>query len=89
MKPFAIILIFLCVAALAGIGYLYMTAELSVTGLGCVASDALDQQEAFQSLMSAVASDTFTGTVFSRPEEQDPSRGGAQGQQPMEYCSRL
>ena len=73
MKPFAIILILLCFAALAGTGYLFMTAELTVTGTGCVAADALDLQETFQALREGVASGTFTGTLFHAPDSEDPA----------------
>ena len=64
MKPFAILLMILCLAALVGVGYLYMSTDLAVAATGCVATDALDQPEYFQSLISSVANSTFTGTLF-------------------------
>ena len=68
MKPVAIFLIILCVAALAGVGFLFATANLTVTGTGCVATDGADQAETFALLKNQVATDTFTGTPF-RTEE--------------------
>ena len=73
MKPFAIFLILLCIAALAGVGYLYMTANLFISGTGCIASDALDLQDTFLALKDAVADETFTGTVFSSSDPGDAS----------------
>ena len=74
MKPFAILLIILCIAALVGVGYLFVSANLSVTGIGCVATDALDASETFQSMIGAVAADTFAGTVFTAPDAADPAQ---------------
>ncbi len=85
MKPFAIILIVLCVAALVGVGYLYMTANVSVTGTGCTATDALDMGDTFAGVKAAVAGETFTGTLF----QTAPEIGEAEAYQFYTYTVRL
>lgn len=61
MKPFAIILIVLVIAALVGVGYLYVTSTLEVTFTSCVATDPLTREDYFASLKSSVDSGTFVG----------------------------
>ena len=72
MKPLAIILIILCVAALAGVGWLWFSATLTVSGTGCVATDALDQPDTFRALVSSVAEQTFAGTLFGAAGQEQP-----------------
>ena len=52
MKPLAIILIILVLAALVGVGYLYFTSNLTVTFSSVVATDPVDQAEAFDQLVA-------------------------------------
>ncbi len=84
MKPLAIILILLCIVAVAGTGYLFMTANLRISGTGCVAADALDWQDTFRVLKEGVDSGTFTGTLFHGIDTEDPS-----GYQFYTYIIRL
>lgn len=65
MKVWAIILIFLCIAALAGVGYLYLTAGITVDAIGCVASDAGTLTDYFAQLSDQVNSGSFVGTLFN------------------------
>ena len=72
MKPLAIILVILCVAALAGVGWLWFSAELTVSGTDCLAADAMDQADAFRGLISSVADGSFTGTLFGAAGREQP-----------------
>lgn len=65
MRVVAVLLMVLCLAAVILSGYLYLTANIEVTGVSCVARDAADQRDLFQSLKSAVSSGSFTGTPFN------------------------
>ena len=73
MKPVAIVLILLCIAALAGTGYLYMTAGVTVEGYGCIAYEAGQLPEVFETLAAQYADDSFTGTPFDRSVPREPS----------------
>ena len=64
MKPAAIILLVLCLACLAGLGYLYMTANVTVECIRCTAYAAEDQEAVFQELKRQLLAQTFTGTPF-------------------------
>ena len=65
MRVTAVLLLVLCLAAVFLTGCLYFTANIEVTGITCIARDALDQQDLFRSLKSAVSSGSFTGTPFN------------------------
>ncbi len=65
MKPLAIILIILVLAAFVGVGYLYFTSNLTVAFSSVVATDPVDQTEAFSQIKAAVENETFVGTRFS------------------------
>ena len=65
MKPLAIILIILVLAALVGVGYLYFTSNLTVTFSSVVATDPVDQAEAFDQVRTSVENETFIGTKYS------------------------
>ena len=84
MKPFAVILIILVLAAVCGVGYLYLNAGLDVRFVSCVATDTVTQAETFDALKSAIASDTFVGTRFSQDEP-----GSADQYQFLTYTVRL
>lgn len=64
MKAVAIILVIVCLAAFAGVGYLYMSANLVVEACGVVAADAVDQPDYFASLQAGLQNGTFMGTRF-------------------------
>ncbi len=73
MKAAGIILIVLCIAALGFTGYLYLTANVTVTGTGCTAADAADMADTFGALKAAIASEAFVGTLYqAKPELGDP-----------------
>ncbi len=65
MKPLAVFLVILVIAALAGIGWLYFNSNLTVTFSACVATDPLTQESVFSELKSSVEADSFVGTRFS------------------------
>ena len=65
MKPFAIILIILVLAAVVGVGWLYFNANLTVTYDSCIATDGVTQADYFDQLKKQVASGSFIGTVYS------------------------
>ena len=74
MKPFAIILVILVLAAVCGIGYIYLTAKLDVHFISCVATDTVAQLDTFNLLKSKLASSSFTGTRFSNEELGSPDQ---------------
>ena len=61
MKPFAIILIILVLAAVVGIGWLYFSANLTVTFDTCIATDGVTQVDYFDQLKKQVSAGTFIG----------------------------
>ena len=65
MKPFAVILIVLVLAAVCAVGYLYLNANLDVRFVSCIATDGIDQLETFNALKKKVENSTFVGTRFS------------------------
>ncbi len=73
MKPAAILLILLCIACLAGAGWLYLTAGVTVEGYGCIAYEAGQLPEVFDTLKAQYAADAFTGTAFDRTVPGDPA----------------
>ena len=72
MKPAAILVLILCLAAVGGLVFLYLQSTVTVTALECVAVDAVNQLEAFEALRAQLASDTFTGTPFTRDLPEKP-----------------
>ena len=65
MKPLAIILVILVLAALVGVGYLYFSANLEVSFSQVVATDPLTQSDYFTSLRSSLDAGTFVGTQYN------------------------
>ena len=84
MKPVAIILIVLVLAAVCAVGYLYLNAGLDVRFVSCIATDGVSEAETFDSLKSAIARSTFTGTRFTADEP-----GTADRYQFLTYTVRL
>lgn len=74
MRAVAVILVILCLAAFAGIAYLYISSGVLVTGTGCIAADAVHQQEYFDSLKTSLRNETFSGTVFSAEDIGNPDQ---------------
>ena len=72
MKPLAIFLVILVIAAFAGVGYLYFSANLEVSFVECVATDPLTQADYFSSLKTSLETGTFVGTRYSVPDLPDP-----------------
>ena len=64
MKPLAIILVLLVLAALVGVGYLYFTGNVEVTFSEVIATDPLTQSEYFNTLKSSLEKGTFVGTRY-------------------------
>ena len=64
MKPLAIILVLLVIAALVGVGYLYFTGNVEVTFSEVIATDPLTQSEYFNTLKSSLEKGTFVGTRY-------------------------
>ena len=71
-KPAAIIVIILCIAALAGTGYLYFTSNVEVSFTGCIATDALDQRETCSQLTGDLKDGVLTGTPFTQNVDSSP-----------------
>ena len=65
MKPLGIILIILVLAAVVGVGYLYLNANLDIRFEACIATDGMTQLDYFNTLKSKVASSAFVGTRFT------------------------
>ena len=65
MKPLAIILVLLVIAALVGMGWFYFNSNLEVTFSACVATDPVTQPDVFNQLKSSVENETFVGTLYS------------------------
>ena len=74
----------LCLAALAGVGWLYFSADLTVEEVSCVAYAAQDQPAVFQALKDQLASGSFTGTPFDAS-----GLGAPEDYQFLEYTLRL
>ena len=68
MKAAGIILIVLLLAAVAGLGLLYLTSGFDVTYSECIVTDAVTQADYFAQIKKQVANDTFIGTRFSKAE---------------------
>lgn len=65
MKPLAIFLVILVIAALAGVGYLYFTSNVVVSFVSVTATDPASQLDTFSQIKSAVENETFVGTRYS------------------------
>ena len=72
MKPLAIILVLLVVAALVGVGYLWFSSSLEVSFTSVVATDPSVQTDAFSQVKKALENETFVGTRYSNAELGGP-----------------
>lgn len=64
MKIIAILMVIVLVAAIGGVGYLYMTANVAVTAVGMTATEASVQQATFDKLKTDVEQNSLVGTLF-------------------------
>lgn len=68
MRVAAILLVIVCLVVAGFTGYLYLTAQVTVTDIECIAADAADQEETFDLLKAQTEAGIFTGTPFDTGE---------------------
>ena len=85
MKAIAILMVIALVVAVCGVGYLYMTANVSVVAVGMTATEATVQQATFDKLKTDLAQNSLIGTLF----QNDTELGEAQAYQFYTYPVRL
>ena len=74
LKIAAIASVSLLVVMVLLVGYLFLTAEVRVTGVEVVGVSAAQDPAAFEALKNAVVEETFQGTLYQKPLEwKDPS----------------
>ena len=74
LKIAAIASVSLLVVMVLLVGYLFLTAEVRVTGVEVVGVSAAQDPAAFDALKNAVEEETFQGTLYQKPLEwKDPS----------------
>lgn len=73
MKPIAIILVIVCLAAFTGIAYMYMNAVIEVTDVKTVIFEAGTQQALFDELKTQTDEKRLIGTMFAddMPQKSD------------------
>jgi len=85
VKVVAILMVIVLVASIGGVGYLFLTANVSVTAVGVVATEAEAQLRTFEELREDLAQDSLTGTRYrSHVDLTDPA-----GYQFYTYTVRL
>lgn len=85
MKVVAILMVIVLMVSIGGIGYLFLTANVSVTAVGVVATEAAAQQRTFEELREDLAQDSLVGTRYRNDADlTDPS-----GYQFYTYTVRL
>ena len=65
MKYVAIITVLMLIACLVGVGYLYLTANVTVEAIGVVAVEASTQPDLFAQLAAQVEEQSVQGTAFT------------------------
>lgn len=65
MKYVAVLMVVLLLASVVGVGYLYMTANVTVDGIGVIAVEASTQPDLFASLQEQVAEGRVIGTAYT------------------------
>ncbi len=85
MKAIAILMVIALVVAVCGVGYLYMTANVSVVAVGMTATEATVQQATFDKLKTDLTQNSLIGTLF----QNDTELGEAQAYQFYTYTVRL
>lgn len=84
MRPIAIVLLVVCLGLIGLTGYLYFTANVIITDIECIATDAADQKETFDWLKTQTEEGTFVGTPFHTEE-----MGEAGEYQFLTYTARI
>lgn len=84
MKYVAILTVLVLIASLIGVGYLYLTANVTVEAIGVVAVEASTQPELFEQLRQQVESQSVVGTAYT-----NQPLGDASGYQFYTYTIRL
>lgn len=84
MKYVAILLVVVLIASAAGVGWLYMNANVVVEATGVMAVDAATQPELFARLRNQVETGRVNGTLF-----QSGTLGSAEQYQFYTYTVRL
>ena len=72
MKPLAIFLVLLVLAAIVGVGWFFFNSNLTVTCSDCVATDPLTQEDYFNELKAGLEAETFVGTRYSKAPLSGP-----------------
>ena len=85
MKYFAILTVLILIAALAGVGYMYMTANIYVEATGVTALEAANQPVLFGELRQQLRLGAVTGTPFVQAQELTD----AQNYQFLTYTVRI
>ena len=74
LKIAAIASVSLLLVMVLMVGYLFLTAEVRVTGVEVVGVSAAQDPAAFETLKNSVVEETFQGTLYQKPLEwEDPS----------------
>lgn len=84
MKYAAIFTVLVLIACLIGVGYLYLTANVTVEAIGVVAVEAATQPDLFRQLAAQVESQSVQGTAFT-----STPLSGAESYQFYTYTIRL
>lgn len=84
MKVVAILSVLVLIASLFGVGYLYLTANVTVEAIGVVAVEASTQPELFAQLKQQVESQQVLGTAYTTQP-----LGDAESYQFLTYTVRL
>lgn len=74
MKAIAILMVIALVVAVCGVGYLYMTANVSVVAVGMTATEATVQQATFDKLKTDLAQNSLIGTSFQNVQNWERRR---------------
>lgn len=69
MKYFAIFTVLVLIAALVGVGYLYMSANIYVEAVGMVSAEAAAQPELFAQVSDQLRLNAVVGTPFVTAQE--------------------
>ncbi len=85
MKIVAVLLVIALVVAVCGVGYLYMTASVTVTAVGMTATEAAAQQATFDKLKTDLEQGSLVGTLF----QSGAQLGQAEDYQFYTYTVRL
>lgn len=65
----AIVAVSLLLVMVLMVGYMFMTAEVVVTNISAQGIATANDTDAFSQLTSSVKEDTFTGTLYQKPQE--------------------